>query len=73
MSLNQDDTSVRMAMQLQSAPSIQPLNKDFLHTTRSTHQHNELLVQRCVALIRIAALYKKQVNTYIHTYKSIYF
>jgi len=27
----------RMAMRLQSAPSIQPLNKDCLHTTRTTH------------------------------------
>jgi len=57
-----------MAMRLQSAPSIQSLNKDCLHTTRTTHQQNDLLVRRCVALIRIAALYKNQVHTYIHTY-----
>jgi len=44
------------------------LNKDCLHTTQTTHQQNELLVKRCVALIRIAALYKNQVRTYIHTY-----
>jgi len=56
-----------MAMRLQSEPSIQPLNKDCLHTTRTTHQQNELLVQRCVALIRIAALFKNQAHTFIHT------
>jgi len=54
-----------MAMRLQSAPSIQPLNKDCLLTTRTTHQQNELLVKRCVAYLRIAALYKNLVHTYI--------
>jgi len=34
---HEEDTRVRMAMRLQSAPSIQPLNKDCLHTTRTTH------------------------------------
>jgi len=36
-----------------------------LHTTRTTYQQNELLFQSCVALIRIAALYKNQVHAYI--------
>jgi len=51
-----------MAIRLQSAPYIQPLSKESLHTTRTTHQQNELLVKRCVALIRIAALYENQVH-----------
>jgi len=59
-----------MAMRLQSAPFIQPLNKDCLHTTRTTHQQNELLVKHCVGLTHIAALYKNQVHRYIHTYIS---
>jgi len=41
-----------MAMRLQSAPSIQPLNKDFLPTTRTTHEQNELLVKHIYALQR---------------------
>jgi len=53
-----------MAMRLQSAPSIQPLNKYCLNNTRTTHHQNELLVRRCVVLIRIAALYKNQVQIY---------
>jgi len=56
-------TSVRMAMRLQSAPSIQPLNKYCLHTSRTTHQQNELLVKRCVGLLQ------RYIKTwYIHTY-----
>jgi len=56
-----------MAMRLQSEPSIQPLNKDCLHATRTTHQQNELLVKRYVALTRIVALHKTQVHTHTHT------
>jgi len=55
-------------MRMQSAPFIQPLNKDCLqclHTTWTTHQQNELLVKRSVGLSRIAALYKNPVQTYI--------
>jgi len=40
------------------------LNKDCLHITSTTHQQKELLVQGCVALIRIAAQYRNQANTY---------
>jgi len=63
---NKKDTSVRMSKRLQSAPSIQPLNKDCLDTTQTTHQQNELHVQRLfsVALIRIAALFKNQAHTH---------
>jgi len=60
ISVGEKDTSVRMAMRLQSAPFIQPLNKDYLHNTRTTHQQNEMLVNR---IARIAALYKNQVHT----------
>jgi len=43
--------------------SIQPLKKDCLHITRTTHQQNELLVQRCMAYLCIAALYKNHMHT----------
>jgi len=63
-----------MAIRLQSAPSVQPLNKDCLHTTRTTHQQNWLLVLRCVALIsKLLQRYIKTRNIHsLYTYSIIF-